>query len=63
MLLPVSLAMDNSAAAKMAVDNGSGSGGGSGGGGGGGVRWRSMATAAFNGGNATASRRGERAAQ
>ncbi len=40
LLLPLSLAMDNGAAVKMAVDNGSGSsgggGGGSGGGGGGG---------------------------
>ncbi len=49
----------------MAVDNGSGSSGGGGGGGGGsggGIQWRSMATAAFDGGNATTSRRGERAA-
>jgi hypothetical protein len=37
LLLPLSLAMDNGAVAKMAVDNGSGSSGGSGGGGGGGI--------------------------
>ncbi len=66
LLLPLSLGMDNGVAAKMAVDNGSGSsgsGGGGGGGGGGGVRWRLMAAAAFDGGNATTSRCGERAAQ
>ena len=56
LLLPLSLAMDNGAAAKMVIDNGSGSGGGSG------VQWRSMATAAFDGDNATTSRCGERAA-
>jgi hypothetical protein len=33
LLLPLSLVMDNGAAAKMAVDNGSGSGSGGGGGG------------------------------
>ncbi len=55
--------MDNGAATKMAVDNGSSSGGGSGGGGGCGIGWRSMAVAAFNGGNATTSQHGERAAQ
>ncbi len=63
LLLPLSLAMNNSAAAKMGVNNGSGSGSGGGGGGGGGVRWCSKAAAAFDGGNATTSRRGERAAQ
>ncbi len=60
LLLPLSFAMDNSGVAKMAVNNGSGSGGG---GGGSGVRWRSMAAAAFDRGNTTTSRRGERAAQ
>ncbi len=54
--------MDNGAAAKMAVNNGSGSGSGGGGGGGGGVQRRLMATAAFDGGNATTSRCGERVA-
>ena len=63
LLLPLSLAMDNGAATKMAVNNGSSSGGGSGGGGGGGIGRRSMAVAAFNGGNAITSRHGERAAQ
>jgi hypothetical protein len=71
LLLSLSLAMDNGAVAKMAVDNGSGgssssssgSGGGGGGSGGGGVRWRSMVAAAFDGGNAATSRCGERAAQ
>ncbi len=75
LLLPLSLAMDNGAVAKMVVNNGSGSsGGGSGGGGGGGsgggsggggsgVRWHPMAAAAFDGGNATTSWCGERAAQ
>jgi hypothetical protein len=62
-LLPLSLAMDNGAVAKMVVDNGSGSGGGGGRCGGGGVRWRLMAAAAFNGGNATTSWRSERGAQ
>ncbi len=37
MLLPLSLAMDNGAGAKMAVNNGSCSGGGGGGGSGGGI--------------------------
>ncbi len=56
LLLPLSLAIDNGAAAKMAVNNGSGSGGGVCGSGGSGIQWRSMAVAAFDGGNATTSR-------
>ncbi len=62
LLLPLSLAMNNGAAATVAVNNGSGSGGGGSDGGSGGVQWRSMATAAFDGGNATTSRRSERVA-
>jgi hypothetical protein len=62
LLLPLSLAMNNGVAATVAVDNGSGSGGGGGGSGGGGVLWHLMATAAFDGGNATTSQHGERAA-
>jgi hypothetical protein len=57
------MAMDNGAAAKLAIDNGSGSRGGGSGSGGGGIRWRSMAAAVSNGGNATTSWHGERAAQ
>ncbi len=63
LLLPLSLAMDNGAVAKMAVNNGSGSGGGGSVGGGDGVQWRSMVAAAFDRGNATTSQHGERAAQ
>jgi hypothetical protein len=40
LLLPLSLAMDNGAAAKMVVENGSGRGSGGGGGGVDGIQWR-----------------------